>query len=129
MLTTKQRRFVESYSGNASEAARLAGYAPRWADRQAHTLIEKNREIREAIQKREEQRRSELIADRTRRQMFWSRIMNDESESMATRLRASELLAKSEGDFLDRVRLDGNFDVAMGLACLLQEVSLVDRDG
>jgi len=122
MLTARQERFVAVYAGNAAEAARKAGYAPRWADRQAHTLIEKNREIREAIQKREEQQRSELIADRTKRQMFWSRIMNDESESMATRLRASELLGKSEGDFMSSVTVDGNFDVALGLAALLAEV-------
>ena len=122
MLTTKQRRFIEAYEGNATQAAIKAGYSPKWADRQAHTLIEKNREIREAIQKREEQQRSELIADRTKRQMFWSRIMNDESESMATRLRASELLGKSEGDFMSSVTVDGNFDVALGLAALLAEV-------
>ena len=30
--------------------------------------------------------------------------MNDEAESMTTRLKASELLAKSEGDFLERVQ-------------------------
>jgi len=48
--------------------------------------------------------------------------MNDESESMATRLRASELLGKSEGDFMSSVTVDGNFDVALGLAALLAEV-------
>ena len=103
MLTTKQRRFIEAYDGNATKAAIAAGYSPKWADRQAYTLIEKNGEIREAIRQREERQRSELIADRVKRQMFWSRIMNDEGEPMAVRLKASELLAKSEGDFLEKV--------------------------
>lgn len=104
MLTTKQRRFIEAYDGNATRAAIAAGYSPKWADRQAHTLIEKNGEIREAIRQREERQRSELIADRVKRQMFWSRIMRDENESMTARLKASELLAKSEGDFLERIQ-------------------------
>ena len=104
MLTTKQRRFIEAYDGNATKAAIAAGYSPKWADRQAYTLIEKNGEIREAIRQREERQRSELIADRVKRQMFWSRTMNDGSESMTARLKASELLAKSEGDFLERIQ-------------------------
>lgn len=103
MLTAKQKRFIEAYDGNATKAAIAAGYSPKWADRQAHILIDKNREVREAIQRREEQRRSELIADRVARQTFWTAIMRDKDEAMATRLRASELLAKSEGDFLEKV--------------------------
>ena len=104
MLTVKQRRFIEAYEGNATKAAIAAGYSPKWADRQAHTLMEKNGEIKEAIRSREEQRRSELIADRVKRQIFWTAIMRDESESMTARLKASELLAKSEGDFLERIQ-------------------------
>lgn len=103
MLTTKQRRFIEAYDGNATKAAIAAGYSPKWADRQAYTLIEKNGEIREAIRQREERQRSELIAGRVARQIFWSAIMRDEKETMVTRLKASELLAKSEGDFLEKV--------------------------
>ena len=94
MFTTRQQRFIECYSGNATQAAIQAGYSEKTA-RSAGQRLLTNVDIQSAIRSREEQRRSELIADRTRRQMFWSRIMNDESESMATRLRASELLAKS----------------------------------
>lgn len=62
-----------------------------------------NADIQSAIRSREEQRRAELIADRESRQIFWSAIMRDENETMVTRLKASELLAKSEGDFLEKV--------------------------
>lgn len=103
MLTTKQRRFIEAYEGNATQAAIQAGYSEKTA-RSAGQRLLTNVDIQSAIRSREEQRRSELIADRTRRQMFWSRIMNDESESMTARLKASELLAKSEGDFLERIQ-------------------------
>jgi phage terminase small subunit len=102
-LTVRQRRFIEAYSGNAAEAARQAGYSPKWADRQAHLLLEKNREIAEAIRQREKERISSLIMSREQRQLFWSTVVQDESADMRDRLRASELLGKSEGDFLERM--------------------------
>ena len=37
--------------------------------------------------------------------MFWTAIIRDESMNIRDRLRASGLLGKSEGDFLDRVAL------------------------
>ena len=102
-LTTKQRRFIEAYTGNAKQAATAAGYSEKTSYSAGQRLL-KNVDIQEAIRSREEQRRSELIADRVKRQIFWTAIMNDESESMTARLKASELLAKSEGDFLERIQ-------------------------
>jgi phage terminase small subunit len=51
-LTPKQEAFVREYliDLNATQAAVRAGYSPKWADRQAHLLIEKNRVIADAIQ-------------------------------------------------------------------------------
>jgi phage terminase small subunit len=102
-LTTKQRRFIEAYTGNAKQAATAAGYSEKTSYSAGQRLL-KNVDIQEAIRSREEQRRAELIADREARQQFWTAIMRDESESMTARLKASELLAKSEGDFLERVQ-------------------------
>ena len=39
-----------------------------------------------------------------RRQEFWTKVMNDPDEDMKNRLRAAELLGKSEADFLDRIK-------------------------
>lgn len=103
MFTTRQQRFIEAYDGNATQAAIQAGYSEKTA-RSAGQRLLTNADIQSAICSREEQRRAELIADRESRQAFWSRIMRDESESMTARLKASELLAKSEGDFLERVQ-------------------------
>ena len=102
MLTTKQKAFVAAYRGNAAEAARIAGYAPKWADRQAHTLMEKNGEIAAAIKEREQERVDAMIATREERQSFWTSVMRDEKTELKDRLRASELLAKSEADFMER---------------------------
>jgi hypothetical protein len=42
------------------------------------------------------------VTSRKERQTFWTFIMNDESMDIRARLRASELLAKSEGDFVPK---------------------------
>lgn len=106
MLTTRQKRFIEAYSGNAAEAARAAGYSPKTADKIASQLMDKQ-EIIDAIHAREKERTSAEIMTREQRQIFWSSIMRDDSQRITDRLRASELLAKSEGDFIVRQEITG----------------------
>ncbi len=43
------------------------------------------------------------LADRRDRQRFWTELMQDDEGEMKDRLKASELLGKSEGDFLVRL--------------------------
>lgn len=47
------------------------------------------------------------VANREERQAFWTAILRDESRPMSERLRASELLARSEADFITRVESKG----------------------
>lgn len=101
-LTLRREAFVEAYVGNASAAALAAGYSPRTAHVIGHELLKKP-EIQEAIRKRTGERLSAIIADREERQAFWTEIMRDRESDPKDRLRASELLGKSEGDFLDRI--------------------------
>ena len=104
-LTEKQRRFVEAYmgaaDGNATEAARRAGY--KGNDATLATVAYENlrkHEVRAAIQERVETMRD--VADRKERHRFWTGIMRGSGSMFDTRdrLRASELLAKAQGDFL-----------------------------
>jgi len=101
-LTLKREAFVEAYAGNATQAALAAGYSPKTAHVIGHELLKKP-EIQEAIQKRTGERLNSLIADREERQSFWTEIMRDRESDPKDRLRASELLGKSEGDFLDKI--------------------------
>ncbi|MCP3065813.1 terminase small subunit [Myxococcus sp. K38C18041901] len=107
-LTPKQRRFAELYAGNGTEAARLAGYAGRdnVLAQTARGLL-RNPHIRALIAEREGKEVGPHIATREQRQAFWTRTMEDTEEDMPQRLKASELLAKSQGDFLERVELAG----------------------
>ena len=106
-MTHKQQIFIREYltDFNAKQAAIRAGYSPKTA----HSIGAENLtkpEIQEALQKAISERNSKLIADREQRQIFWTRIMLDEAENMKYRLRASELLAKSEGDFTQQVKVE-----------------------
>ncbi|MGH9811541.1 MAG: terminase small subunit [Candidatus Acidiferrales bacterium] len=103
-LNARQQRFAEVYQGNATEAARKAGYEGTDASlaTMGQRLLRKV-EIRRAIATREKTERREHIATRQERQQFWSAVMADRREKMRDRLRAAELLGKSEGDFIERI--------------------------
>ncbi len=103
MLTQKQQRFIEYYDGNGTEAARKAGYAGDDAVL-AQVASENLRKpkLKEALHSRNKSCMAEVIANRTNRQEFWSGIMWDTDQDIKDRLKASELLGRSEGDFIDR---------------------------
>jgi len=111
-LTTKQKRFVEAYCGNATEAAIKAGYSVKTATEIGVENLRKP-QIVNAIIDREKQATRPLIATREQRQKFWTSTMQDAEQDMRNRLKASELLGKSEGDFLDRVEVGGNLDISI----------------
>lgn len=105
-LTLKQSRFVDAYMAyaNATEAARRAGYQG-----DAVTLASvgyenlRKPQIMEAIRSRVEA--DDLVADRRTQQRFWTAIMLGPEYDMNHRLRASELLCKSQGGFAPELSL------------------------
>ncbi|GHV49859.1 hypothetical protein FACS1894216_01010 [Synergistales bacterium] len=105
-LNTRQKAFVAAYAGNATEAATNAGYSEGTAYSIGQRLL-KHVEVAEAIRSREERETRKRIADRQARQIFWTAIMRDENAEVKDRLRASELLGKSEGDFIERTEITG----------------------
>lgn len=110
-LTEKQRRFVEAYMGqacgNATEAARLAGYSGS-----ENTLAQAGRaNLRKphiAALITELRDKDPLVLSRIQLQELWSRAAEGKTNagepplSWKDRLRAAELLAKSRGEFLIR---------------------------
>lgn len=105
-LSTKQKRFIAAYNGNATAAAIEAGYSERNADKIGPQLMA-NPRIIAAIQAREKERNENAIATREERQRFFTAIMRDNEQPTRDRIRATELLGKSEGDFVDRTELTG----------------------
>jgi phage terminase small subunit len=105
-LTTKQRRFVEAYDGNATKAAIAAGYSPKTARSMGRENLTKPDIVAE-IKARDTIRSTPLIASRAERQQFWSSVMRDKEQQMRDRLKAAELLGKSEADFVERQEITG----------------------
>ncbi len=104
-LTEKQRRFVEAYMGqacgNATEAARLAGYkgnSDTLRTVAAENLAKPN--VRKSIEQRH--KTDPLVMGRKELQAMWTDVANDETVLMTHRLKASELLARSQALFTER---------------------------
>ena len=97
-LSTKQQRFVDFYDGNATQAAEKAGYSHPGS--QGQRLL-KNVAIKKAIRKRQDIEAEPNIKSRRDRQVFWSKMI-DTAEKDSDKLKASELLGRSEADFTDK---------------------------
>jgi hypothetical protein len=123
-LKDKHRIFVEAYDGDPCHAARLAGYAdsPSYLKQVTKHLLGQPLII-EAIKERSKYMTAtkRAIATREERQQLWSDIMRNEDPHhkeevdangvpipignipLLTRMKATELLGKSEADFIDKV--------------------------
>lgn len=113
-LQPMQQDFVNAYTGNATEAAAIAGY--KHPGSQGHRLL-KNVEIITAIRERENGHTESLIYTRQQRQQFWTDVMTgkigesviddkgkitETPAALRERIKASELLGKSQADFIER---------------------------
>jgi phage terminase small subunit len=106
-LTLKQKKFCEFYvgSGNASEAARLAGYSAKSAYATGHENLRKH-EVVEYIKSLTKAMSDERISTATERQRFWTAIMRGQMpEVESLQIKASEILARAQGDFIQKVEV------------------------
>lgn len=116
-LSKKQQRFIDLYNGNGTETARQAGYAG--SDKVLGITAAKllgNARVLAEVRHRESKEIRPKIVTRLQRQEFWTRIMSDEALSIKDRLRASELLGKSEADFSERIQIDNAEELADRMA-------------
>lgn len=131
-MTEKQRRFVEAYarSGNATQAAKAAGYSGHTAHSSGQRLL-KNAEIKKFLESLLEPEHEKSIATVTEIREFWTDIMNSQNEKTVSKLKASELLARSLGLFLPdsavTVKTDG--ECAGAVLYLPQLDELPDEEG
>lgn len=107
-FTLRQQKFIKAFAGNATEACRKAGY---WGDdatlaTQGWRLL-RNAEVRAAIDAREEGAFAPIVLTREERQEAWSRIASDPREKTADRLKALEMLGRSQADFTEKLEVKG----------------------
>lgn len=109
-LSEKQLRFVELWTGNATDTAQLAGYSN---PRQAGFRCMKNVDICRLIADKRSQEIHSDIMDRIALQKMWTEFALNAEKADKDRLKASEHLAKSQGLFLDRVENSGEISLSI----------------
>lgn len=99
------KQFAIFYTGeakaNAVEAARLAGYSEKYAQKFGHKLLARD-DVQQYIRYINEvgvPGTKDHIATIAEIQAFWTTVFNDQTNEIKDRLRASELLAKTKGAF------------------------------
>lgn len=132
-LTPKQINFADYYIelGNAEQAALNAGYSKAYARGKAYTLLA-NVGIKEYIDKRMEEIKSERVADQQEIMEFLTSVMRGEVEepipildgegtqrivnvipSAQARKSAAELLGKRYAMWTDKTNISGNVGVTI----------------
>lgn len=111
-LTEKQHKFVEAYvgqaKGNATQAARLAGYSI--PERSGHENIKK-RKILEAIEAYRQQMQQDgeypmVTPDRIHRE--WLTLLDDQSTSKTEKITLLRDAARSNAMFTDKLEHSGS---------------------
>lgn len=107
-LNARQKAFCEYYvaSGNATESARKAGYSEKTANRIASENLSKL-DIKKYIEELNKKAKDSRIMSMLEIKEFWSEAIKNSDNKMTDRLKASELLAKTNGAFLEKVEVSG----------------------
>lgn len=121
-MNQRKRAFCEAYliSGNATDAAREAGYSPRSARSIGQRLLTFD-DVREYLERRNQEISAANTAQMEEVRQFWTATMRDENMKPADRLKASELLAKTYGAFLERLKVDADVKTREVMASLTDE--------
>lgn len=128
-LSKAHRAFVEAFDGDIVYAMRIAGYTGNdsYLQQRGNELL-KTPLIQKAIEDRKKYVKGlkDAIATREERQLLWTQIMKNDDPyrkeeldengvpipegniPLPVRLKASELLGKSEADFVDKVDVNHN---------------------
>jgi len=103
-LTPRQAAFVAAYArhGVAERAAIEAGYSERTARGSSARLLA-NAGIRTALADLAADAHTAAVADAQEVRAWWTKVMRDDEGEMRDRLKASELLARAAGEFVQSV--------------------------
>ena len=124
----RQKQVVLNYKangGNMKQAMIDAGYSETYADRNSRYLMGI---IGEQIKEQQAEITSEKIKTITEIQEWWSDNMINNENDMKDRIKCSELLAKSQGAFVEQVNVSGNVNNPMA-GLTTEELKKLVNDG
>lgn len=104
----RQQQVILNYKangGNMKQAMIDAGYSKTYADRNSKYLLGI---IGQEIKTQQKEIKSAKIKNITEIQEWWSGILDDPGEERGHQIKCSELLAKSQGGFVDKVQMSGS---------------------
>lgn len=113
-LTIKQRRFSELYveTGNATQSYIDAGYKASTrnvAEVEGFKLL-RNPKIKQAIEYLNKKIEDESIAGMVEVKQFWTQMMRAIHVEDKDKLKASELIARTNGAFIEKIEHSGNIN-------------------
>ena len=111
-LNPRQKKFAELYAatGNATQSAIGAGYSPKSAGVNADKLL-KNTNIQAYLRTMTEADRASRIATVEELREFWTATLRDGGHEMKDRLKASDMLGKSLGVFIEKREHSGGMKI------------------
>ena len=104
-VTDKHRNFIRKYleTGNATRSYMECMNNTNYDYcKQKASLLLSDKNIKEEVNKIQQELRDQMVFDITNIQKFWIEVMLNENEKMFNRMRASENLCRSIGGFSDK---------------------------
>ena len=114
-LNERQTKFCLNYvkHGNAVKAYMEAGYdiKSEAGARASSSKLLTNPNVMLKLKELNEKTEKSTIADLVEIKEFWSKIVRSDEEETPHRLKAAELIAKTQGAFIDKVEHSGKIDI------------------
>ena len=108
-LSVMQAKFVLAFTGNATQAARVAGYAnPSVAGYKLLRLDKIIRALDALTVSQSDMQGDRKLLTRNDLMLIWSELASDPEATWKHRLKAMDSLAKSQGIFIDRSQIISN---------------------
>ena len=107
-INDRQKQVILNYKangGNMKKAMIDAGYSETYADRNSKYLMGI---IGEEIKSQQDEISNEKIKSISEIQEWWSSVVGEAEQDMNSRIKCSELLARSQGAFIDKLKIDGD---------------------
>ena len=125
---TRREQTILNYKangGNMKKAMIDAGYSENYADKNSRYLMGI---VGQEIKATQDTIKNEKIKSVAQIQEWWTNIMDDEDVDIRDKIKVSELLAKSQGGFIDKVEMNASVNNPLEHLTTEELKKLIDDD-